>query len=79
MSRLVRHDAKGPAVIEIAPGKIVEICLCGLSQDKPFCDGSHRKTRDEPEHQLFVYDAQQNRVALPDMYPPATKKLVPPP
>jgi len=78
MSRLIRHDAKGPAIVEIGPGKFVEICQCGLSRDKPFCDGSHAKTRDEQEHAVYVYDEHHNRIAVPDMFPPATKKFVPP-
>jgi CDGSH-type Zn-finger protein len=79
MSRLIRHEAKGPAVIEIAPGKIVEICQCGLSKTQPFCDDSHKKTRDEGDGVLYVYDAEHHRVAVPDLYPPPTKKFVPPP
>ena len=78
MSRLVRHDAKGPAILEIAPGKFVELCQCGLSKNQPFCDDSHKKTRDEPDGALFVYDAEHNRVAIPDMYPPPAKRYNPP-
>jgi CDGSH iron-sulfur domain-containing protein 3 len=78
MSRLIRHDAKGPAIIQIAPGKFIEVCQCGLSQNKPFCDGSHSKTHDEQEHQLYVYDAEHNRIAIPDMFPPPRRKFEPP-
>ncbi|EQD78959.1 Iron sulfur domain protein-containing, CDGSH-type domain protein, partial [mine drainage metagenome] len=44
MSRIIRHDATGPALIEIGD-KVVAVCQCGLSRNKPFCDGSHRATK----------------------------------
>lgn len=77
MSRLIRHDAKGPAIIELAPGKFIEICQCGLSRNKPFCDGSHSATKDELEHVLYAYDEQHHRVAIPDMFPPPKRKFTP--
>lgn len=38
---------KLPYVMEMAPGKYFW-CACGLSQNQPFCDGSHRGTRFTP-------------------------------
>jgi CDGSH-type Zn-finger protein len=77
MSRLVRHEAKGPAIVELGPGKVIGICQCGLSLGLPFCDGSHKATRDEQEHRIYVYDAERHRVAVPESYPPPAKKLLP--
>ncbi len=28
---------------EIREGKVVALCRCGRSNDKPFCDGSHAR------------------------------------
>lgn len=39
----------GPVILEDAEGNVFEtgesfsLCRCGHSQNKPFCDGSHRK------------------------------------
>ena len=77
MARLIRHDAVGPAVIDV-DGKIIEICQCGLSKTKPFCDLSHEKVRGEEAGKLYVYDAEGNRVVVSDMFPQPHKKFTPP-
>jgi len=74
MTRLIRHEATGPALIE-AGGQTVAVCQCGLSRNKPFCDGSHAKTRGEEPGKLYVYSAEQNRVGVEDMFPTPTKKF----
>lgn len=74
MSRLIRHDAKGPAIIQVGD-KLIEVCQCGLSRDKPFCDGSHSKTQGEEPGRVYVYTPDGRRVELEDMFPPATKKF----
>ena len=57
MARLVRHDEQGPYKVEVEGAeKPIWICGCGLSADKPYCDGSHKRTRDEEEGRLYVYE-----------------------
>ncbi len=73
--RLIRHDATGPALIEVG-GSTVAVCQCGLSRNKPFCDGTHAKTRDEEPGKTYVYDADHNRVIVEDMFPTPGKKFV---
>ena len=77
MTRLVRHDAVGPAVVDVN-GTIVEICQCGLSKTKPFCDGSHDRVRGEEPGKMYVYPDDGERIALVDMFPQQHKKLHPP-
>ncbi len=67
MSRLVKHDSNGPEKVEVGD-ESVYICQCGLSDNKPMCDGSHAKTQDEEDDELYVYDEDGNRVKIESLY-----------
>ncbi len=75
MSRLVRHDAQGPAIVMVGE-KVVAVCQCGLSRNKPFCDGSHKVTQGETPGHVYVYNEENARVDIPDQFPPPSKKFV---
>lgn len=60
MPRLVKKTARGPREIK-SEGKSVWICLCGLSKNQPFCDGSHQKTADEAPDKLYRYNDDGSR------------------
>lgn len=46
--------------------KEVHICMCGLSKNQPFCDGSHKKTLDEKDGKVYVYAADGTRQECED-------------
>ena len=59
MTREVTHEATGPLRLDESDlddekGDIA-VCLCGLSERYPFCDGSHRVTEDEDEGVRYKY------------------------
>jgi CDGSH-type Zn-finger protein len=60
MSREVTHDAQGPAAIDPSEHDDIYVCQCGLSDDKPFCDGSHNATTDEEEGVRYKYDGDDD-------------------
>lgn len=63
MARLVKKEAQGP--LEIPPSdKPRYACMCGLSKNQPFCDGSHHKTKDELEGKTYKYKEDGTREEL---------------
>ena len=36
------------------------LCRCGHSKNKPYCDGSHKKTRAEAAGEVYEYDENGN-------------------
>jgi CDGSH iron-sulfur domain-containing protein 3 len=72
MARLVRHEEMGPYEIPEGTELPVWICGCGLSKNKPFCDGTHQKCRDEKQGETYSYGGTnatgasgQDRVTVP--------------
>jgi CDGSH-type Zn-finger protein len=67
MARLIKHDKNAPYEIPEGTELPLWICGCGLSKNKPFCDGSHKKTRDEAPDEIYTYD-DQGRVPIIKQY-----------
>ncbi|MFM2165262.1 MAG: hypothetical protein RL325_1699 [Planctomycetota bacterium] len=66
MPRIVKLDATGPVKVEPSD-KPVFVCACGLSKRFPFCDGSHKPTRDEEPGCCYRYDPEtQSREKVAD-------------
>ena len=59
--RVLGHDkwtscaADTPFGVEVEAGKAYFWCACGLSENQPFCDGSHKDTDFTPVR----YEAQE--------------------
>ena len=45
MARWSNTNRMYPTKFPKAPSFRLYICACGLSKNKPFCDGSHRKSQ----------------------------------
>ncbi len=61
MPRMIRHEATGP--LEVKPQeKSVWVCMCGLSQNYPICDGAHKRAKQEEPGKCYVYDNQRQNV-----------------
>jgi CDGSH iron-sulfur domain-containing protein 3 len=54
MVRLVRHEKNKPQEIKVG-NESKWICMCGLSKNEPFCDGSHNLCNGEEEGKLYKY------------------------
>jgi CDGSH-type Zn-finger protein len=56
LARLIEHQRSKPYVVEAGADGKVYICACGLSKNKPMCDGSHKRAADEEPNALYIYD-----------------------
>lgn len=65
MARKVLHEEDEPYFVDDdefeAQGRDIAFCQCGLSDDRPFCDGSHRQCADEADGVVYEYDADGER------------------
>ena len=55
MARIVKKDAMGPTEIKVG-GESKWICMCGLSKNPPYCDGSHKMCEGEEAGKLYKYE-----------------------
>ncbi len=66
MARIVLHERNRPYVVKVGDQEL-HLCGCGLSENKPYCDGTHMKTVDE-RSKLYLYDKSGSRVELESFY-----------
>ncbi len=53
MARIKIFEDNKPIILDFN-GEKKAICNCGLSQNFPFCDGSHNNIKEDPE-KVYVY------------------------
>jgi CDGSH-type Zn-finger protein len=68
MPRIVKRLRQEPFAITIG-SETQYICACGLSDNLPYCDGSHANTADEDPGKLYWYDQDVQPHETPDQFP----------
>jgi CDGSH iron-sulfur domain-containing protein 3 len=63
MVRYVKKEDKGPVEVKFE-GVSKWICMCGLSDNQPFCDGAHKKTLGEEEGKVYRYNTDGTRTEI---------------
>ncbi|HET6590581.1 MAG: CDGSH iron-sulfur domain-containing protein [Candidatus Nitrosocosmicus sp.] len=63
MTRIIHKEDKGPMQIKVG-NESKWICMCGLTNNQPFCDGSHKKTADEEAGKVYQYNPDGTRTEL---------------
>lgn len=63
MARIVTLEATQPTPV-IVGTETKWICACGLSKNKPFCDGTHKACKTEESGKVYRYNLDGTRTEV---------------